>query len=137
VRARLDASQRSRHQVIRRQRASCGSVNEVDVGSTASRERLTTGPHRQARRPSRAAARACPEVHKNNTSPRFGAGQPGKPTNKTGLRGTRRHGRYHGRGSLLTSMYAGELGWHDGYGIMVPGAKEPLKSGRSAVRPRP
>jgi hypothetical protein len=34
-------------------------------------------------------------------------------------------------------MYAGELGWHDGCGIMVSGAKEPLKSGRSAVRPRP
>ena len=75
--------------------------------------------------------------HRNPTNLFFRRAHHGKPTDETGLRGTRRHSRYDGIVGPLTSTYAGELGCHDGYEIVVQGATEPLKSGRSAVRPRP
>ena len=53
---------------------------------------------------------ASREAHKIPTSPRSGGPHHWKPTDKTVLRGTRRHGCYHGHVSLLTSMNAGELG---------------------------
>ena len=37
----------------------------------------------------------------------------------------------------LTSTYAGELGCHDGYEIMVQGATEPLKSEGRRFDPAP
>ena len=114
--------------------AACAWVEEADAGATRSLER---GLPRAPTAAVLAAVWASREAHKNPTSPGSRAVYHEKPTDKTGLRGTRRHGCYHGHVSLLTSMYAGELGWDDGYGIMVPGVKEPLKSGRSAVRPRP
>src|ERR1022692_769769 len=44
------------------------------------------------------------------TSPRTRGACHWQPTDKTGLRGTRRHGCYHAHISLLTSMNAGEHG---------------------------
>jgi hypothetical protein len=48
------------------------------------------------------------EAHKTPTSRRSRRSPHWKPTDKTGLHGTRRHGCYHGRVSLLTSMNAVE-----------------------------
>jgi hypothetical protein len=60
-----------------------------------------------------------------------------KPTDGTGLNSTRRHSGYDGGISLLTSPYGGELGCVIVTRSWPQRGIEPLKSGRSAVRPRP
>jgi hypothetical protein len=87
--------------------AACAWVEEADAGATRSLER---GLPRAPTAAVLAAVWASREAHKNPTSPGSRAVYHEKPTDKTGLRGTRRHGRYHGPVGPLTSMYAGELG---------------------------
>ena len=72
--------------------------------------------------------------HRIPTSPCFRRAHHGKPTDETGLRGTRRHSRHDVDVGPLTSTYAGELGCHDGYEIMVlrdDGTSEKRKVGGS------
>lgn len=87
--------------------ASCTPVGPSP--SWAACHDLETGGSRLARRSTVVAAGPPARPAKAHKSAHWRS-PPLEPTDKTGLRGTRRHGCYHGHIGLLTSMNAGEQG---------------------------